>query len=282
MVTDDPRIRVREKYGARPASEFDRNTPITFSMSLEGLEGTGKTHFAVMTMPLPLVFVNFGDRPVTPFLYMLSPERAKYVIPYDIQPSTEEGWTFQEATKSLQALGEIIKAEAPRMRGGSFVLDGGSSWWSAMQRVFVEPKEQARLAAGQKSMGGLIYAEANDRVRGILGYLKSYGCFLAITHQMAQDWDASGPIPGSYSARRNSQIAGAVEVIIEFEKRCSVCNAPSCKTRDHTGRKHFARLVKFAGNTAMEGLVIENPDFAKVYALYTGKQFEQPPLPENF
>jgi hypothetical protein len=32
----------------------------------------------------------------------------------------------------------------------------------------------------------------------------------------------------------------------------------------------------------MEGLVIENPDFAKVYALYTGKQFEQPPLPENF
>lgn len=281
MITgSDPRETVRAKYNVTRGGTFDHSTPLTFSLSLEGLEGTGKTHFAINTMPLPLVLVNFGDRSAVPFLYKMAPERAKQIMIYDIQPKSEEGWTFEEAVKSLISLTEIIQAEAPRMPGGSFILDGGSSWWSAMQRVFVEPKEKERLAKGQKSTGGIIYAEANDRVRGILGFIKTKACFLAITHQMSQDWDREGPIPGSFSPRRNSQIAGIVEVVLRFAKFCTVCAAPDCQNPQHAGRVHKARLVKFAGNTSMEGLWIDDPTFAKIYAMYSGQAFKQQEITE--
>lgn len=271
----DPREAIRAKYGAVAGSSFDTAPPpVAFSISCEGLEGTGKTKFA-LSGPRPLVIVNFGDRDPNILLYAMSPEERRGVTIYNLQPTTPEGWTFQEAVKSLTALTEIITVEAPRMPGGTFVLDGGSSWWSAMQRVFVEPKEKERLAKGLKSTGGIIYAEANDRVRGILGYVKGLGCFLMITHQMSQDWDASGPIAGSYSPKRNSQIAGIVEVVLRFEKFCVVCGAPQCQNKDHVGRVHKTRIIKFAGNTALEGLWIDNADFAKIYSLYASKPFVQ-------
>ena len=35
-------------------------------------------------------------------------------------------------------LAEIVAAEGPFMKGGTFALDGGSNWWSTVQQVFVE------------------------------------------------------------------------------------------------------------------------------------------------
>jgi hypothetical protein len=254
------------------ASGLDPKVRIPFSMSLDGLEGTGKTYFA-LRLPKPLILVNFGDRPPHSLLYDMSPEERKGIYIKDIQPKSPEGWTFDEAVNSLIELNKIISAAAPMMPGGTFVLDGGSSWWSVMQQVFVEPKEKERLAAGKKLIGGIIYEEANNRVRGVLGHLRASGCFLAITHQLRQDWGPDGPIPNSYSPRKNSQVPYLVEVELEFFKLCATCNAPACQNNSHVGRKHFARIKKLSGNTSLEGMVIENLTFPKLYKMQTGQEF---------
>lgn len=255
------------------AAMLDPEALLPFSVSLDGLEGTGKTYFA-LRMPKPIVIVNFGDRNPEILLYDMTPEERAGIYTTNIQPSGPEGWTFQEAVESLKTLNTIVATAAPQMPGGTFVLDGGSSWWSVMQQVFVEPKEKERLAAGKKQVGGIIYEEANNRVRGVLGHIKSNGCFLAMTHQLKQNWDDKGPIPDSYSPRKNSQVPFLMEVEVEFFKVCSQCGGKGCVTQGHFGRKHMARLKKLSGNTQLEGLVLESLDFAKLYKMQTGREYD--------
>jgi hypothetical protein len=268
------RDELRAQLGAvNAATDFDDSQLLPFSVSLDGLEGVGKTHFIIKTMPRPLVIVNFGDRSPHQFLYRMTPEEREGIVVYDIQPATPDGWTPAEAIQGLIKLSQIITAEAPYMRGGTFALDGGSSWWSVMQQVYVEPKEKERAAKGQKQVGGIIYEEANGRVRGVLGNIKSQGCFLAMTHQMKQDWDAQGPIPGQYSPKKNSQVPFIMEVEVTLYKLCKACNAPDCRNLapEHMGRRHMSRVKKLSGNTGLEGIVVENLDFAKLYNFQTGK-----------
>ncbi len=167
------------------------------------------------------------------------------------------------------------------MRGGTFGLDGGSSWWSTMQTVFVEPKEKAAELAGKKRAGGLIYEEGNARARGILGYLKSIGCFLAMTHQLKQDWAADGPIPNQYSAKRNSQVPYLMEVVLRLAKFCATCGTPNCQNKTHIGRTHTSRLEKLSGNTALEGMWVDNLDFTTLYEFQTGTTWPGPALPRK-
>lgn len=273
------REELRAKLGAvDAANDLDMQKPVPFSVSLDGLEGAGKTHFIIKTMPRPLVIVNFGDRSPYQFLYRMSEEERKDIVIYDIQPSTPDGWTFNEAVQGLIKLSEIIQTEAPYMPGGTFALDGGSSWWSVMQQVYVEPKEKERAAKNQKQVGGIIYEEANGRVRGVLGNIKTHGCFLAMTHQMKQDWDANGPIPGQYSPKKNSQVPYIMEVEVTLFKLCKACNAPNCQnlSPEHMGRKHMARIKKLSGNTALEGIVVENLTFDALYKMQNGRPYVDP------
>ncbi len=286
QTPEEKQAALRAKYAAKGAfvdgATFKQEEhPVTFSVSLEGLEGTGKTDFIVNTMPLPVVLVNFGDRSAIPFLYTMDPARRVDVHIYDIQPSSDQGWTLAEAIQSLTQLSEIIQAEGPMMAGGTFGLDGGSSWWGTMQQVFVAPLEKAREAAGKKQVGGIIYEDANARVRGILGYLKTIGCFLAVTHQLKQDWAADGPIPNQFSPKRNSQIPYLMEVVIRLAKFCATCNLPNCQNKDHIGRIHKSRLEKLSGNTGLEGMWVDNLDFTTLYEFQTGTPWPGPKLPRK-
>lgn len=238
----------------------------TFSVSLQGLEGTGKTYFILATMPLPVVMVNFGDRSPAALLEKLPEERREQITVFDLQPRTEAGWTLPEAQRALQALGEIVMTAVPEIKGGTFAIDSASRWWRAMQVALVEPKERERLAKGLKSMGGLIYEEANLRFDGIMSWLKAQDVYVAVTHVLKQDWDAEGPIPGSYSPRQNSQIPFIVEVQLELRKVCLVCRQPLCA--EHAGRIHQGRILKMATNTLVEGTVIDDPSFDKIESLY--------------
>lgn len=254
------------------AQTLDVTALLPFSVSLDGLEGTGKTYFA-LRMPKPIILVNFGDRDPNILLYGMSEEERTGIMTTSIYPSSTEGWTIGEAIESLKTLNRVIMAAAPKMPGGTFVLDGGSSWWSVMQQVFVEPKEQERIAKGIKKTGGIVYEEANNRVRGVLGNVKAHGCFLAITHQMKQNWDDKGPVPDSYSAKKNSQVPYIVEVEVEFFKTCTMCGGRGCINNTHFGRKHMARLKKLSGNTGLEGLVLEGLTFDKLYKMQTGRDY---------
>ncbi len=269
--------------------EFDVSTPVSFSLSFDGLEGSGKTYIIINTMPRPLVIVNFGDRSALQFLYKMSKEERQGIHTIDIQPTSPEGWTFSEAVESLKQLNTIVATMAPTMPGGTFALDGGSSWWSVMQQVFVEPKEQERLAAGKKQVGGIIYEEANNRVRGVIGHIRANGCFLAMTHQMKQNWDEHGPIIGSFSPKKNNQIPYLMEVEVTLMKLCSAknqagteCGAFACETAGHVGRKHVGRIKKLSGNTLLEGTQIEGLTFPIIYTMQTGLPYPTPeklPLP---
>lgn len=288
LTPEEKRAALEAKYQARGAyiSEEtfkDWNDEVPFSISLDGREGTGKTQFYMLTMPRPLVVINFGDRSPLQFFYRMSPEERKDIKVFDLQAKTSSGFTEAEGRVAVGEMADIIDAYAANMRGGTFALDGGSSWWSVMQQVFVEPKQRQRELAGEKQVGGIVYEEANGRVRGVIGYLKSQGIYLAMTHQMKQDWDAKGPIPNQYSPRKNSQIPGLMEVEITTTKRCVVCSAPDCQNPQHVGRKHYGTIKKLSGNTALEGTTLEglDLDFSTVYRLQNGREYPGNQLPAS-
>lgn len=244
---------------------------LSFSLSINGMEGTGKTTFILKTMPTPIVYVCLGERSPNRILYDLDEKRRSQIEVLNLQPSTPDGWTYQEAKKALQQVASVAKEKLPTLSGGTFAIDSGSRFWTALQKVYVEPKEQERLAKGVKSMGGLIYEDANLVFEGFLTYARSYPVYVVLTHTMKQDWDAEGPIPNSFSPRWQRQVPYLVEVCLEFRKLCAVCKAPFCQTQGHVGRKHVARILKLSSNTALEGLEIEDPTFEKIGKLYVGQ-----------
>ena len=252
--------------------------PVAFTMSVEGLEGTGKTYFGLMTAPTPIVYVNFGDRDATLFLYDMPPERAKDVDLVSFTPSSEQGWTRAEGSQSLAALSQIAKERLSggALAGGTFILDSGTSWWEVVQEVYVAPEQEKREAEGGKKRGGLEYMQGNLIVDGVLRWIKAQGAFVIVTHRKTQEWGAGGPIPGKYRAQINRKIPYLVEVRLDLYKTCAVCGAEECEAKGHQGRRHWGRLLKFGRNTALEGLAIENPTFATIYKLYTGREYEIP------
>jgi hypothetical protein len=242
-------------------------------MSVEGLEGTGKTHFALMTAPLPLVHVNFGDRDATWFLYQMDEERRKQVTLYSFHAKDATGWSRAEGQESLVALAGIAKEHLSNgdLRNGTFVIDSGSTWWEVVQEVYVAPEMEKKEAQGGKRTGGLVYMQGNLVVSGVVTWCKSQGAFFIITHRKQQKWDAQGPIPGQYKAQLNSKIPSLVEVRLDLSKVCALCGGGECEAKGHQGRKHIGRFLKFAANTQMEGYSWESPDFNTVYSLYTGR-----------
>lgn len=267
---------VRSKYGAVSGADVVTNGgPLTFSISVEGLEGTGKTRFGLLTCPRPLVHLNFGDRDATPLLYDASEERRKDITLYAQHAQSPDGWTRAEAKESLDALAEIARGHLSdgALAGGTFIIDSGSTWWEALQEVYVAPEQEKRDASGGKRRGGLEYTKANMILSGVLNWIKNQGAFLIITHTKAQEWDAQGPVPGKYRARLNNRVPYIVEVRLDLTKDCAECGAPDCKA--HIGRKHIGQLLKFGRNTALEGMKFEDKaiTFDMIYKLYTGGAF---------
>lgn len=265
-------------------AEFDTNTPApAFSMSVEGLEGTGKTHFSLLGTPPPVVHINLADRDATWFMYNMSEERRKQTTLYDIQPSTPNGWTRDEAREAINRVSAIAKDHLSdrKMIGGTFVLDSGTSYWEQIQAVYVAPeqekREQAKLEGlpSGKRTGGLEYMQGNLIVNGVINWIKNQGAFVILTHRKTQEWGPTGPIPGKFRAQINRKVPYLVEVRLDLYKICTVCGAEECEAKKHQGRKHMARFLKFSASTALEGfaweLTEEDPGFAMVYQLYTGK-----------
>src|SRR3990167_424879 len=145
-----------------------------FSMSVEGLEGTGKTHFSLMGTPMPVVHVNFGDRDATLFLYNMDEERRKQTTLYSFHPASSEGWTRAEGHESLAALSKIAKDHLSdgKLARGTFVIDSGSTWWEVVQECYVAPAQEKEQAEFGKQLGGLAYGQGNLIVNGLINWLK--------------------------------------------------------------------------------------------------------------
>ena len=268
----------RTRYGALRGEAVGAQPPILpFSISVEGLEGTGKSRFGLLTCPTPVVHINFSDRDATAFLYDMSEERRKQTTLYSFAPAGTEGWTVAEARQALFALSDIAKAElgGGQMAGGTFILDSGSSWWDAVQQAEVAPLEEQRKAEGGRRAGGLIYQQANLIVSGVVSWIKNQGIFFILTHQKRQRWDKDGPVPGVFDPRINSKVPYLVEVRLDLRKECIVCGGLDCQGKGHIGRKHIGRIIKFGRNTALEGIEFEDTQiaFPTIYKLYANAAF---------
>ncbi|KKN03003.1 hypothetical protein LCGC14_1112130, partial [marine sediment metagenome] len=196
---------------------------------------------------------------------------------YEFKAKTSRGWTRQEGLDSLKGLSEIAQAELAdgSMKGGTFVLDSGSTWWEVIQECYVAPEQEKREASGGKRTGGLEYMQGNLIVNGVINWLTSQGVFVIITHRKRQDWGPQGPIPGAFSAQINKKVPYLVEIRIDLTKVCAKCGGEECKAEGHQGRTHRARFLKFAADTSYEGFSFEDEaiNFGFVYSLYTGKTF---------
>lgn len=257
------------------------NGVVPLSLSVEGLEGTGKTYIGLITGSLPVVHVNFSDRDASGFLYDMVPERRAKTTLYSFRAQSTQGWTRQEGQESLKALSDIAQAEMSdgRLKGGTFIIDSGSSWWEVVQEVYVAPELERQQRDYGKQVGGLAYGSGNLIVKGIINWLKNQGAFVIITHQLTQVWDAKGPVPGQWRARQNNQVPYMMEVVLRLSKTCNQCGGPECHAPNHIGRTHHAQLQKFGKNTALEGVVVTNPTMSQIYKLYTGRAL--PGVPEG-
>lgn len=270
--TED-RPSVRDRFGATTgaaiAGRADRTTP--FSTSIEGLEGTGKSWFGLVTAPLPIVHLNFGDRDAVPIIDQLPADRVEKIILYNFYPESAKGWSRDEGTRSLSALKDIVEGELGKRRlaGGTFILDSGTSWWEVIQEVHVAPLMEAH--ADQKRMGGLDYMPGNLIVSGVVNWVKNQGAFVIITHRKAQEWGANGPINGKFKPQINRKIPYLVECRLDLHKYCAVCGSETCEINGHQGRRHTGIIKKLGSNTALEGLELDNPTFPMLYQLYTGR-----------
>lgn len=266
-----------DAYEKISGADFDiadpENGVIPFSMSLEGLDGTGKTYLPLMTGPLPVVHLNFSDRDATPFLYEMSDARRKQTTLYNIRSNSIKGWTRTEGITSLQKLSAVIVEElgGGKLKGGTLVLDGGSSWWEVMQECYVAPEVERHQREFGKQLGGLAYGPANLLVKGFLNWVKNQGAFIILTHQLTSEWDKDGPIPGAYRARQNGQIPYMVEARLRLSKTCNNCGAPECFSTNHVGRTHWATIMKFGTKSDLVGTIVPNPTMSTIYALYAGK-----------
>lgn len=258
-------------------AEFDTNTPPpAFSTSIEGLEGTGKTHISLLTTPPPIVHVNFSDRDAKWFLYQMDEKRRAQTDLYSFQAKSPNNWTREEGNESLLKLSSIAQDHLSdgRMGGGTFIIDSGSSWWEVVQECYVAPEQEKRIAQGDKMVGGLEYTKGNLIVKGVLNWIKNQGAFVIITHQKTQEWGPKGPIPGQFRAQINRKVPYLVEVRLDLYKTCTVCGSEECGARNHQGRVHNGRFLKFAANTGLEGFAFTEPSFKMVYSLYTGREAE--------
>ncbi len=278
-------------YGGQSGEELVvATTHPTFATSLEGLDGTGKTLYILKTAPLPMVYVNFGDR--DPYVILNESgmeERRKHITVYQFQSTSVDGWTRKEGDESLAAMAQLARAHLSdgKMVGGTFALDSGSTWWDVMQECKVAPEEEKAVAAAVakgkdfRKSGGLIYTKANLVVSGVLNWIKAQGVYLIITHQKAEKWGPNGPILGQYKSRINSKVPGLMEVRINMKKVCKVCEGDECEAKTHMGRDFLGQIIKFGHDgSTIEGMTFggtkgqSGVDFSLIYQLYTGAKYE--------
>lgn len=264
-------------YDTIHGNDFDvTNSATTLSISVEGLEGTGKTYFGLMTGPLPIVHVNFSDRDATPFLYEMSEERRQQTTLYSFKPKTTDGWTRAEGQQSIMELSQIAQEMLSdgRLAGGTFIIDSGSSWWEMIQEVYVAPLEEERAITGSKKVGGIIYGPANLVVKNMINWIKGQGAFLILTHQLTAEWDKDGPIPGRWRAKQNNQVPYMMDAVIRLSMTCDVCQSPECVAAGHVGRTHWAQIKKFGMKSSMVGMSLPSPTLSTIYTLYTGRELK--------
>lgn len=281
-----------------------KNEPTT-AISGAGLQGSGKTLWGLRYMPTPILHLNF-DRPSEGLYYqkgddgalLIPKERQQQIVTVPLGPEIFKddatSWSRMTAQMARSKLEDAIHSYLPVMEGGTVILDGGAVFNNLVQLIELEEIKTKREAKDQK-LFPFDYASVNSYVSGLLGMLNRSQAHFYMTHHLAEDWGADGPI-GTYHAQNNSQVPRMIEIELWFWSLCggvtnqdlireakkqkktvapAYCRALNCQKPGHQGAVFPVRIKQNKLNKKIEGMTADNLTFEQLYLLTFGEAYKE-------
>lgn len=309
MATPVPKAEKPKTFAALAKKRGDatadtiKNEP-TVAISGAGLQGSGKTLWALRYMPTPILHLNF-DRPSEGLYYqkdgeglLIPKERQQQIVTIPLGPEIfrpeATSWDRMTAMMARAKLEESIREYLPVMAGGTVVLDGGAVFNNLAQLIELEEIKQKREAKDQK-LFPFDYAKVNAYVSGMMGMLNRSRAHFYMTHHLAEDWGADGPI-GTYHAQNNSQVPRMIEIELWFWALCGgvtnqkeiqegkkqkktvapvYCRKLNCEVLGHQGAVFPVRIKQNKLNKKIEGFTADNITFEQLYLLTFGEPYKE-------
>lgn len=292
------------------ASTVERKPTVTISGC--GLQGTGKTIWGLRYMPPPILHLNFDRESAG--LYYVKGKDGKLLVPKDradqivrVQLAPEDfkedqmSWTELTARFAREKLEGALRDYIPVMDGGTVMIDGGAVFNNLVQAIELAEIRRTREAKDQK-LFPFDYAKVNSYWSGMLGMLDRAHVNFYITHHLAEDWGADGPI-GTFHAQNNSQVPRMIQVELWFWCQCGqvmnaeaiatakkkkekepssvYCRKIDCQLPGHQGSVFQVRIRENKLNKQVRGLTVDELPFETLYQLSVGQPYSQAPAKEK-
>lgn len=255
-------------------------------MVLMGFEGSGKTDFYLKNMPTPQLIANL-DRPLT------KSHLAGLLSIGDIGKARAEAIYYTNLRERMDSIGpmeaglikdqleDLVNQNLDWLRGGTFVIDGGSQWRDVLK--LSDPTIGEKLSAGKK-FNPKDKGAINAYVAGFLSYVQDRGINVVVTGHAAFSWEMrTNPETGVKALERTKQVYPKLDDIImergnltlltylrctcgrnitSQDGTCDAVNDPTLarEAEKHQGRKFMTRVVKNKFNPGAEGSNWENLD----------------------
>lgn len=222
-------------------------------MSISGLEGAGKTSFA-LTAPSPIYAFDF-DQNLDPLVgpwQAANPGKELYAKQYRLKPFASI--TEQKAMYS-QFLHDIDEVTGDLVDGGTVLIDTGTHVWQLIQAIDIEEIRATRVGKpNEDKVYPFDYARANKHMEDVVARLKDNPRLnVVLTHRMKEQYDAKGSGTGMYIPQGYKGIPYLATVNARLSK--------------NTAHKRFLTIDKCTPNTYIEGMVLEDATWDMLIAL---------------
>lgn len=277
-----------------PQGAFIRLTELgdeTFILIDWGLDGTGKTLWALRHMPLPIMVLNL-DRPINAaHLGMLPRERAEQIFVMNLRESVDSINRY-EAVAIKDQMETAIESNLAWLKGGTVLIDGGTMLRDVLKLAddTIGPKVAAKTRFNPKDK-----AQVNAYLAAFMSRVNDQGINLVITAHAANSWvmkstrGDDGEMHNTLT-RTNNLYAKFDDIGFERSnlnlllfKRCEcgrniinqdgTCVNQSDPFEDkpnvqhHYGRRHMIRIVTNKFNSSSEGTEWEDLDMKTLRVL---------------
>lgn len=210
--------------------------------SVWGPTKVGKTTLA-LTFPEPLFIVN-ADRSMDHLLAKLGDKEYYYI---DLVPEGLE--VDMPVAKALYANVRRLILEAITVGKGSIIIDGGVRFWDVITEAFVPNKDDGAMPKA--------YQKANSEYENLLDDIVNSPLNLIITNQQKPIYAGATKNTGEFEMAGFSRLPYWVFSIL---KGIKIKNVDGSRTH----------AIEFGDNgydTRLEGRILKNPTFEKLYAL---------------
>lgn len=253
-----------------------------------GQQGTGKTELVLKSWPRPIMVVNL-DRPMDMAKLKRIPQERHGDIYVKNMRENIQDLTTLDALQIKQGIEDLILRNIGFFKGGTVLLDGGSTWRSIIK--LADSKLGDKIAKGQR-FNPKDKDQVNAYIATFLHHVVDTGINLVVTAHAAWSWVMTqDPESGKNSLQRTNNVYPKLDdqcfeqtqFSLLLFKRC-VCGRPvtnqdgTCagartleQLADHIGRTHVVRMVDNKYKTSLEGQEFEEFDYDMLYSLCFGK-----------